>query len=137
MGFSIYALTDTDGVPRYIGATSAALATRRFWHLNSARPGARWSPPVVVWIRELLADKRSPLIALLAWTRCRDEAIAIESASIAHWRRRVPLLNVRDRGYIPGYAHRARIASGLRGRQQRLWTRVRISRAASRRRSAA
>ncbi len=137
MAFSVYALTDESGTPRYIGATSASLATRLFWHVNSARPGARWSPPVVVWIRSLLADKRKPQITLLAWTRDRDEAVAIESAQIAHWRQRVPLLNVRDHGYIPGFAHRSRIASGLRGRQQRLWTRVRISRAAARRRRAA
>lgn len=136
MGFSIYALTDSDGTPRYIGATSASLPTRLFWHLNSARPTARWSPPVVTWIRELRSQGRKPQIRLLARTQDLDEAAAIETAQIARWRQLVPLTNCRDRGYLPGYAHRARIANGLRGRRLHMWTRARISRTATRRRSA-
>jgi hypothetical protein len=122
MVFTVYALSDTDGIVRYVGATSASLATRLFWHVNSARPRARWSPPVVVWIRQLIADKRKPQITVIAWSRDLQQAAAIESAQIAHFRSEgVPLLNVRATGYIPGFRHRLAITSGLRDRGARRW----------------
>lgn len=84
--FRVYALTDPDGAPRYVGQTAHPLGIRLASHLRVRGHSGRAD-----WIRSLLASDREPGIALLEEiTGTRGDAYTRE----AFWIR-----NLRNRGH--------------------------------------
>ncbi|MEO8315589.1 MAG: GIY-YIG nuclease family protein [Pseudomonadota bacterium] len=108
---AIYALADPRDLElvRYIGQTRAP-RSRFLQHMNEAR---LWLPdelpwwiksphlrPLYLWIRELYAEQRLPLMMIVAWTQC-DLARQEEGRHIREYlRHQKPLLNRETESFL-------------------------------------